>query len=95
MTVDSIDSMAAAAGFFRKLWDAFPLHDNVYHILLLGNNCEKMVHSIWRRSANLSQIIMSTKNMIMKYDGRFKDIFQEVYASTYKSQFEGAGTLAY
>ena len=35
---------------------------------------------------------MSTKNTIMKkYDGRFKDIFQEVYESTYKSQFEEAG----
>ena len=26
-----------------------------------------------------------------KYDGRFKDIFQEVYESTYKSQFDAAG----
>lgn len=26
-----------------------------------------------------------------KYDGRFKDIFQEVYESTYKSQFRKAG----
>src|SRR3984885_7848752 len=35
---------------------------------------------------------MSTKNTIMKkYDGRFKDIFQEVYELTYKSQFESAG----
>jgi isocitrate dehydrogenase len=35
---------------------------------------------------------MSTKNTILKkYDGRFKDIFQEVYESTYKSQFEQAG----
>ncbi|KAK7680338.1 hypothetical protein QCA50_016578 [Cerrena zonata] len=37
-------------------------------------------------------LFMSTKNTIMKkYDGRFKDIFQEVYESTYKSQFEAAG----
>lgn len=35
---------------------------------------------------------MSTKNTIMKkYDGRFKDIFQEIYESTYKPQFEAAG----
>ena len=26
-----------------------------------------------------------------KYDGRFKDIFQEIYESTYKPQFEAAG----
>ena len=35
---------------------------------------------------------LSTKNTILKkYDGRFKDIFQEVYESTYKAQFEAAG----
>jgi len=32
---------------------------------------------------------MSTKNTIMKkYDGRFKDIFQEIYESDYKSKFD-------
>ena len=32
---------------------------------------------------------MSTKNTILKkYDGRFKDIFQEIYESTYRKQFE-------
>ncbi|EPT03199.1 hypothetical protein FOMPIDRAFT_1022528 [Fomitopsis schrenkii] len=37
-------------------------------------------------------LFMSTKNTILKkYDGRFKDIFQEIYESTYKSQFEAAG----
>src|ERR1700735_3561064 len=35
---------------------------------------------------------MSTKDMIVKkYDGLFKDIFQEVYELTYKSQVESAG----
>jgi len=35
---------------------------------------------------------MSTKNTIMKkYDGRFKDIFQDIYESTYKTDFEAAG----
>lgn len=35
---------------------------------------------------------MTTKNTILKkYDGRFKDIFQEIYESEYKSQFEAAG----
>ncbi|EKM78443.1 hypothetical protein AGABI1DRAFT_86060 [Agaricus bisporus var. burnettii JB137-S8] len=37
-------------------------------------------------------LFMSTKNTILKrYDGRFKDIFQEIYESTYKPQFEAAG----
>jgi isocitrate dehydrogenase len=35
---------------------------------------------------------MSTKNTIMKkYDGRFKDIFQEIYDSQYKDAFEKVG----
>ncbi|KAG8835050.1 Isocitrate dehydrogenase [NADP], mitochondrial precursor (Oxalosuccinate decarboxylase) [Serendipita sp. 407] len=37
-------------------------------------------------------LYMSTKNTIMKkYDGRFKDIFQEIYEAEYKSQYEAAG----
>lgn len=34
-------------------------------------------------------LYMSTKNTILKkYDGRFKDIFQEIYEKDYKQQFE-------
>jgi isocitrate dehydrogenase len=37
-------------------------------------------------------LYMSTKNTILKkYDGRFKDIFQEIYESQYKEQFEKLG----
>jgi isocitrate dehydrogenase len=37
-------------------------------------------------------LYMSTKNTILKrYDGRFKDIFQEVYEAKYKAAFEKAG----
>lgn len=37
-------------------------------------------------------LYLSTKNTILKkYDGRFKDIFQEIYDNDYKSQFEKAG----
>lgn len=36
-------------------------------------------------------LYLSTKNTILKrYDGRFKDIFQEIYEKNYKSQFEEA-----
>ncbi|KAK4997874.1 Isocitrate dehydrogenase [NADP], mitochondrial precursor (Oxalosuccinate decarboxylase) [Elasticomyces elasticus] len=38
-------------------------------------------------------LYMSTKNTILKkYDGRFKDIFEEIYEKDYKTQFEEAGT---
>ncbi|MHB1469678.1 MAG: NADP-dependent isocitrate dehydrogenase [Solirubrobacteraceae bacterium] len=37
-------------------------------------------------------VYMSTKNTILKrYDGRFKDIFAEVYESEFKADFEAAG----
>ncbi|KAM9940348.1 hypothetical protein OXX80_000177 [Metschnikowia pulcherrima] len=37
-------------------------------------------------------LFSSTKNTILKkYDGRFKDIFEEMYDKTYRAQFENAG----
>ena len=37
-------------------------------------------------------VYLSTKNTILKaYDGRFKDIFQEIYEAEFKTQFEAAG----
>ncbi|MGJ0508601.1 MAG: NADP-dependent isocitrate dehydrogenase [Methylocystis sp.] len=37
-------------------------------------------------------VYLSTKNTILKaYDGRFKDIFQEVYEAEFKSKFEALG----
>jgi isocitrate dehydrogenase len=37
-------------------------------------------------------VYLSTKNTILKaYDGRFKDLFQEVYEAEFKSQFEALG----
>jgi isocitrate dehydrogenase len=37
-------------------------------------------------------LYLSTKNTILKkYDGRFKDIFESIYVSEFKGQFEAAG----
>ncbi len=37
-------------------------------------------------------VYLSTKNTILKrYDGRFKDLFQEIYESEFKRNFEAAG----
>jgi len=39
-------------------------------------------------------VFLSTKNTILKaYDGRFKDIFEEVYETEFKEQFERAGIM--
>ena len=39
-------------------------------------------------------LYLSTKNTILKkYDGRFKDIFQEIYEKDYKTKYEAAGIV--
>ncbi len=39
-------------------------------------------------------LYLSTKNTILKkYDGRFKDIFEEIYQENYKSKFDAAGII--
>jgi len=39
-------------------------------------------------------LYLSTKNTILKkYDGRFKDIFEEIYQSDYKAKFAAAGIV--
>ncbi len=39
-------------------------------------------------------LYLSTKNTILKkYDGRFKDIFEEIYQAEYKSKFDAAGIV--
>ena len=39
-------------------------------------------------------VYLSTKNTIMKvYDGRFKDLFEEIFETEYKEKFESAGII--
>lgn len=50
-------------------------------------------HSCFQYALNRKfPLYLSTKNTILKaYDGRFKDIFQEIYEAEYKPQYEEAG----
>ncbi|KAF8911332.1 isocitrate dehydrogenase [Mucidula mucida] len=50
-------------------------------------------HSSFKMAlAKKMPLFMSTKNTILKkYDGRFKDIFQEIYESDYEELFKSAG----
>lgn len=52
-------------------------------------------HSCFRLALDKKYpLYLSTKNTILKsYDGRFKDIFQEVYEKEYKSKFEEVGII--
>jgi isocitrate dehydrogenase len=60
-------------------------------------NLDESIRSFARSCLNYGLVkklptYLSTKNTILKaYDGRFKDIFQEIYDSEFKSRFEAAG----
>ncbi|OPZ29437.1 MAG: Isocitrate dehydrogenase (NADP) [Bacteroidetes bacterium ADurb.BinA174] len=60
-------------------------------------NTDESIYGFARSSFQMAltkkyPLYMSTKNTILKaYDGRFKDIFQEVYENEFKTEFEKAG----
>ncbi len=60
-------------------------------------NLDKSIYDFARASLNYGlnlgwPVYLSTKNTILKaYDGRFKDIFQEVYENEFEEQFKKAG----
>ena len=59
----------------------------------VDDSIRSFAHSCFKYAlAKNYPLFMTTKNTILKkYDGRFKDIFQEIYDSDYKAQFEKAG----
>lgn len=60
-------------------------------------NTDESIYGFARSSFRMAlarnyPLYMSTKNTILKaYDGRFKDIFQEVYENEFKEEFKKAG----
>ncbi|KAG5628426.1 hypothetical protein H5410_000143 [Solanum commersonii] len=60
-------------------------------------NTDESIRSFAEASMNMAfqkkwPLYLSTKNTILKkYDGRFKDIFQEVYEANWKPKYEEAG----
>ena len=60
-------------------------------------NTDESIYGFARSSFQMAltkhyPLYMSTKNTILKaYDGRFKDIFQEVYENEFREKFEEAG----
>lgn len=66
-------------------------------VALAMYNVDKLIKDFAESSFKLAldrklNLFLSTKNTILKrYDGRFKDIFEGLYESKYKEQFEAAG----
>lgn len=59
----------------------------------LDSSIESFAHSCFQYALQKKYpLYMTTKNTILKiYDGRFKDIFQNLYDNQYKKQFDAAG----
>ena len=79
-----------------------PMEFNVFDFPSAGvamgmYNLDDSIRDFARASMNYGllrnyPVFLSTKNTILKaYDGRFKDIFAEVYESEFKTKFEAAG----
>ncbi|WP_370673496.1 NADP-dependent isocitrate dehydrogenase [Pleomorphomonas sp. PLEO] len=66
-------------------------------VALAMYNLDESIREFARASLNYGimrkwPVYLSTKNTILKaYDGRFKDIFQEVYEAEFKAEFEKLG----
>uniref|UniRef100_A0AAQ5ZPB1 Isocitrate dehydrogenase [NADP] n=1 Tax=Amphiprion ocellaris TaxID=80972 RepID=A0AAQ5ZPB1_AMPOC len=75
----------------------FVVHEFEGGVALGMYNTDKSIrdfaHSSFQMAlSKVCPLYLSTKNTILKkYDGRFKDIFQEIYEKEYRAQFEAKG----
>jgi len=84
-----------ADGSETKSWEVFTFKKSGGVGMAMYNTDESIqgfAHSCFQYSLSKKwPLYLSTKNTILKaYDGRFKDIFQEIYDKQYKSQFDEA-----
>jgi isocitrate dehydrogenase len=76
-------------------WDIFDFKGD--GVAMAMYNTDESIYGFARSSFQMAlnknyPLYMSTKNTILKaYDGRFKDIFQEVYENEFKEEFKKAG----
>ena len=78
-----------------QTWNVYDMQGD--GVALSMYNTDESIEGFARSCFNLAltkkwPLYLSTKNTILKkYDGRFKDIFQEVYEKDFKSAFKEAG----
>ena len=80
-----------------KSWEVYNFQEN--GVAMSMYNIDSSIYGFARSCMNRAldkgwPLYFSTKNTIMKaYDGRFKDIFQEVFENEFKDKFENAGLI--
>jgi len=78
-----------------QTWEVYKFEEN--GVAMAMYNIDSSIYGFARSCMNRAldkgwPLYFSTKNTILKsYDGRFKDIFQEVYENEFRSKFEAAG----
>jgi len=82
-------------GSEAKTWEVYNFQEN--GVAMSMYNIDSSIYGFARSCMNQAltkkwPLYLSTKNTILKsYDGRFKDIFQEVFSTEFKDKFEKAG----
>ena len=78
-----------------KEWEVYEFQGG--GVAMAMYNTDESIYGFARSSFQMAltknyPLYLSTKNTILKaYDGRFKDIFEEVYQNEFKEKFEAAG----
>jgi isocitrate dehydrogenase len=99
------DFKVPGPGKLRLVWegeDGSKIDEEVYSfqepgVAMAMYNLDQSIRDFARASFNYGLIrgwpvYLSTKNTIIKaYDGRFKDLFEEIFNSEFKDKFESAG----
>jgi isocitrate dehydrogenase len=84
-------------GSAPQVWDAYTYKGD--GVAMIMYNVDESIYGFARSCFNVAltkkwPLYLSTKNTILKkYDGRFKDIFEEVYQNEFKSKMDAIGIV--